>query len=302
MFRRLGVLLLTAGFGCAGVQADLEQSSAAGAKQASTALEAETPKPAVDPATVPARDYGVSEAEFRALHAHTDAAAPARRGERIPLGETQAYLSLPEGATGPVPAVIVIHEWWGLNAHIEHWADRLAAEGYAALAVDLYGGQSATTPENAMALMKAVDPAVASKILTQAQGFLREDARIQAPKVASIGWCFGGGWSLRAALALPLDAAVVYYGRVITDEEALAKLEGKLLGVFGNQDQGIPPKDVDAFEAALRKLGKDARILRYDANHAFANPSSGRYDAPAAEKAWTEVRAFLRAELTGGDR
>ncbi|MEZ4465798.1 MAG: dienelactone hydrolase family protein [bacterium] len=114
----------------------------------------------------------LSEADFKALHALTGAAAPAPRGVMVDLGGGQAYLSLPPGATAPVPGVVVIHEWWGLNDHIKHWADRLADDGYAALAVDLYGGRVATTPDEAMAAMKTVDTDKASELLKKAVAFL----------------------------------------------------------------------------------------------------------------------------------
>jgi carboxymethylenebutenolidase len=297
--RRPSILLLPwLVVGCAQMQSDLEKSAAFGANQAQNKIPNEDKQLAPPPpAPVEAQPIGVSEADFRALHQLSGETPPAPLGSIVALGAARAYLALPEGRTGPLPAVVVIHEWWGLNPHIQHWADRLAAEGYAALAVDLYGGKVATTPEEAQALMKAVDPAQAQATLARAYAFLAEDPRIQAKKRASVGWCFGGGWSLQLALAQPVDAAVMYYGRVVTDAEALTRIQGKLLGIFANQDQGIPPKDVDAFEAALKEAGVDARILRYDAQHAFANPSSARYDAPAAEAAWAEVQAFLRREL-----
>lgn len=295
--------------GCAQMQSDLEKSAQFGAGQAQRRVDGQsghkttelvgTATTAKSAATAPTRPLGVSEADFVALHSLKAEQAPAAKGQMITLGDTQAYLSLPEGAKGPMPGIVVIHEWWGLNSHIKHWADRLAAEGYAALAVDLYGGQVATAPEQAMSLMKAVDPAKAQATLAQAFGLLAEDARIMATKRASIGWCFGGGWSLQLALAQPVDAAVVYYGRLVTDPAELEKVQGKLLGVFGNLDEGIPVADVNAFEKGLKEAGVRARILRYDANHAFANPSSARYDGAAAEQAWAEVQEFLRAELRG---
>jgi carboxymethylenebutenolidase len=277
----------------------------AGAPDAGSGAPAPTPASgpaAASPAVPSPADTGpLDEASFRALHQHKDGAAPAPRGETIALASGSAYLSLPAGP-GPHPGVIVIHEWWGLNDHIRHWADRLAADGYAAVAVDLYGGGVATTPEAAMALMKAVDESKARAIVTAAHTFLVEDARVKAPKTGSIGWCFGGGWSLQTALAVPeLDAAVVYYGRPITDPAALAPLGARVLGVFGSKDASIPASVVDGFESALRTAGKDARVLRYDAEHAFANPSSARYDAPAATAAWGEVRGFLASTLRGGD-
>src|SRR6185503_19425835 len=104
----------------------------------------------------PASTGPLSEAEFKALHAAPTANQAALKGEAFDLKGTKAYVSLPAGK-GPFPAIIVIHEWWGLNDNIKHWADRLASAGYAALDVDLYGGVVATTPDDAMAAMKAVD-------------------------------------------------------------------------------------------------------------------------------------------------
>ena len=242
----------------------------------------------------------LSEKEFAALHELTDAAAPPAKGIEIELAGSKAYLSLPEGAAAPMPGVIVIHEWWGLNDHIRHFTDRLAADGYAALAVDLYGGKVATTPEQAMATMKTVDEAKALEVLDAAHRFLAEDPRVKAPRRGVIGWCFGGGWSLQHAIAhADLDAAVIYYGRLETDPKVLAKIEAPVLGVFGNQDKGIPPEAVDAFAKAMKDAGESLELRRYDAPHAFANPSSENYDTKAAEEAWTEVRAFFAKHLRG---
>jgi carboxymethylenebutenolidase len=242
----------------------------------------------------------LSEQEFAALHELTDAKPPAPKGIEIELAGTKAYLSLPEGATAPLPGVVVIHEWWGLNDHVRHWTDRLAADGYAALAVDLYGGKVATTPEQALETMKKVDDAKARKLLTAAHRFLAEDPRVKAPKRGVIGWCFGGGWSLQQAIMQPdLDAAVIYYGRLDTDPKVLAKITAPVMGVFGNQDEGIPPAAVDAFAKAMKEAGESLELHRYDAPHGFANPSGAHYDAKAAEDAWGHVRAFFAAQLRG---
>ena len=242
----------------------------------------------------------LSEQEFAALHELTDAKAPPPKGIEIELAGAKAYLSLPEGAKAPLPGVVVIHEWWGLNDHIRHWTDRLAADGYAALAVDLYGGQVATTPEQAMETMKKVDDAKARKLLTAAHRFLAEDPRVKAPKRGVIGWCFGGGWSLQQAIMQPdLDAAVIYYGRLDTDPKVLAKIAAPVMGVFGNQDKGIPPEAVDAFAKAMKEAGEPLELHRYDAPHGFANPSGAHYDAQAAEDAWGHVRTFFARHLRG---
>jgi carboxymethylenebutenolidase len=240
---------------------------------------------------------GLTEEEFKALHDLTDKEPPAPKGTMVDLAGARAYLSLPEGKP-PFPGVVVIHEWWGLNGHIQHWTDRLAADGYAALAVDLYGGQVADNRDDAMRSMKAVDAAKAQETLKRAHAFLKEDARVKAGKRGCIGWCFGGAWTLKQAIATPdLDAAVLYYGQLVLDPAELKAIRAPLLGVFGNRDKSIPPEKVDEFEKALAAAGVKHKILRYDADHAFANPSGGRYDEKAAAAAWAEARTFLAGRL-----
>jgi carboxymethylenebutenolidase len=246
-------------------------------------------------------DTGVlSEEEFKALHQLRKDAAPELHGTMIKIGDDKAYLSLPANAKAPLPAIVVIHEWWGLNDHVKHWADRLAADGYAAAAVDLYGGAVATTPDEATKAMKAVDKDKAVKTMLAAYRFLAEDPRIQAKKRGSIGWCFGGGKSLQLALNAPeLDAAVMYYGAPVTDPKALAALHAPLLAIFGERDKSFPKDLRDSFDKALTEAGKEHRILTYDAEHAFANPSNPNYDEKSASAAWAEVRKFFGAKLKG---
>jgi carboxymethylenebutenolidase len=213
------------------------------------------------------------------------------------------YLARPAAAKGPRPGLIVIHEWWGLNDNIRAMTRRLAGEGYLALAVDLYGSQVAADRDTALSLMTATNehPAAAEDNLRQAYAYLADQRG--APAVGSIGWCFGGGWSLNTALLLPdrLDAAVIYYGHLVSDPQRLATLEMPILGLFGEQDQGIPLDSVRAFEGALRGLGKDAKIIVYPgADHAFANPSGSNYQPETAEKAWLETVAFLEGALDLG--
>ena len=123
----------------------------------------------------------LSEEGFKALHELTDEKRPAPRGEMVEAGGMKAYLSLPKGKP-PVPAVLVIHEWWGLNEHIKFWADRLAADGYAALAVDLYEGKVAANRDDAMKYMRSVDPEKAIARLKAAHALLGSDERIRAKK------------------------------------------------------------------------------------------------------------------------
>ena len=212
----------------------------------------------------------------------------------------RGYLSRPAAAKGPMPAIIVIHEWWGLNDNIRHMTDRLAGQGFEALAVDLYGGRSATTSDQAQALVKAVygDTASAKDNLKQAYGFLHDHEH--ATQVGVIGWCFGGGWALQTALLLPdrLQAVVMYYGQPVTDVAQLATLKMPLLGLFGAADTGITVADVTAFQQALKDAKVDADIHEYPgAGHAFANPSGTRYDPVAAEDAWKRTVKFFKKHL-----
>ena len=211
------------------------------------------------------------------------------------------YLAMPAGAEerpeAALPGLIVIHEWWGLNDNVETMARLFAHHGYVALAVDLYG-ERAETPERARELVGAVDEAQAEDNLRQAYRYLVEEHN--ASRVGVIGWCFGGGWSLRTALALPqeIDAAVVYYGNLVQDRERLATLEMPILGIFGGADQGIPVDGVRRFEATLEELGKDVDVQVYEgAGHAFANPSGERYEPEAARDAWQRTLDFLERTL-----
>lgn len=245
------------------------------------------------PTTGPASTGPLTEEQFKGLHALPTPDPKDLKGHIIDLEGTKAYLSLPAGQ-GPFPAIVVIHEWWGLNGNIEHWADRLASAGWAALAVDLYSGTVATNRDEAMAAMKAVDDTKAAATIRAAIDFIGADPRIKATKKAVIGWCFGGGWSLQAALANPdLDGAIIYYGQLETDPAKLGAIKAKVLGVFGKKDKGIPPEKVAEFEAALKAAGVSEEIHEYDAEHAFANPSNPIYDQTSAADAWKHVLEFL---------
>lgn len=258
--------------------------------------EASPPPPA---ATTPqALPSGMTEEQFAALHTLRPDEPTQLKGKDVLVGGMRAYLSVPAGATGPMPAVIVIHEWWGLNDHIRHYADRLAGIGIAALAVDLYGGNVASTREQAMTYMKSVDPKIAIANLKAAADYLKDEPTVKARRRGVIGWCFGGRWSLETALAIKdLDAAVVYYGPPTTDENELKELKAPLLAFFGTRDTSIPMATVDAFEATLKKLGKDVTVERVDAEHAFANPSGEHYDSAAAKAAWVKTQEFLNGKL-----
>ena len=245
------------------------------------------------PTTGPASTGPLTEEQFKALHALPTPDPKDLKGSVIDLKGTKAYLSLPAGP-GPFPAIVVIHEWWGLNGNIEHWADRLASAGWAALAIDLYSGTVATTRDEAMTAMKAVDDTKAAAVIRAGIDFIGTDPRIKATKKAVIGWCFGGGWSLQAALTNPdLDGAIIYYGQLELDPAKLGAIKAKVLGVFGKKDKGIPPEKVAEFETALKQAGVSEEIHEYDAEHAFANPSNPIYDQASAADAWKHVMMFL---------
>ena len=235
-------------------------------------------------------------------------ASPARAviGQDMPYTEfndelVYGYFAAPDDMFEPLPAVIMIHEWWGLNDNVKAMADRLAAEGYIVFAVDLYGGASAATPEEARELMLTVveDPEAANRNIRAAYDFLESTAG--APRVGSLGWCFGGAWSLNTAMLYPddLDAAVIYYGRVTADDEALRPVNAPILGIFAAEDQGIPVESVEAFRGSLQRLRKDHAIHIYpDVGHAFANPTGQRYNAEAADDAWRRTLAFFKLHLS----
>jgi len=219
-------------------------------------------------------------------------------GERVEYDGFKGYMARPAGP--PRAALVVIHEWWGLNDHIREMSNRLAAEGYLALAVDMYDGESAETPEQARALMSATmrDKDRVDAHLRAAFQHLEDEEGMT--RIGSLGWCFGGALSLRTALLLPeqLDAAVIYYGRLVTDPAELAPLRMPILGIFGGQDQGIPVASVREFETALEALGNTVEIVVYEeAGHAFANPSGTRYQPEAAADAWRRTTEFLAEHL-----
>jgi len=214
------------------------------------------------------------------------------------------YFSAPADMFEPLPAIIMIHEWWGLNDNIRAMADRLAGEGYIVFAVDLFHGKVATTPGEARVLMmEAVeDPEPARENIRAGFDFVSNTAG--APRIGSLGWCFGGGWSLNTAQLFPeeLDAAVIYYGQVTADEELLRPIGAPILGLFAADDAGIKVASVEAFRSALERLRKNYTVHIYPGvGHAFANPSGRNYDAATAEDAWRRTLEFFDLHLSIGE-
>ena len=192
--------------------------------------------------------------------------------------------------------LFVIHEWWGLNGHIkkeaENWFGRL--ENVNVLALDLYDGNVTTTRENASKYMKSVKTARAEAIIEGALAYAGEDAR-----VGTIGWCFGGGWSLQSSLIAGKQAAgcVIYYGMPEKNVARLKTLNCDVLGIFASQEKWISPEVVKNFEANMKKADKSLTVKSYDAQHAFANPSNPKYDKDAADDAQAHAQAFLKKRL-----
>lgn len=215
-----------------------------------------------------------------------------------PDGKYSGYLVRPAGS-GPYPALVVIHEWWGLNNNIRNESRKLAKAGYVALAIDLFG-KSTTNPAEAAKLTRGLNQEAATAEMLAATAHLRSQPYVKADRVGSIGWCFGGAQSLILAINDPkLAAAVIYYGKPITDPKQLSKINAAILGIYGEADKSIPLAQVRSFQTALTKLKIAHEFHSYPgAGHAFANPSRGKDYKPAAAKdAWRRTLAFLAQNL-----
>lgn len=212
------------------------------------------------------------------------------------FGNTQGFLSKPT-AQGEFPAVVMIHEWWGLNDNIKEMAKKLASQGYIVLAVDLYNNQVGTTSEEARKLVTSFDSIEGIENMNSAITYLKTEHSVQ--NIGSIGWCFGGGQSLNLAINnSDLDATVMYYGQVSSDSESLSKISWPILGIFAEKDQGIPADSVKQFESQLDELGIANEIIIYPGvDHAFANPSGERYAPEESKDAWEKTLDFFNKNL-----
>lgn len=236
-----------------------------------------------------------------------DAQERAVISENMPYAEVgdelvYGYFVAPADMFEPLPAVIMIHEWWGLDQNVRAKADRLAAAGYIVFAIDLFGGKTATTPSAARALMLSVveDPESASEKLRSAYQFVSETAG--APAVATLGWRFGGTWALNTALLLPDDiaAVVIYYAQVTSDEAKLGPMSAPVLGLFAGDDASVNRDSVEAFQGALQRLRKNYDIHIYDGvRQGFVNEDATNYDRDAADDAWQRTIEFLQRHLVG---
>lgn len=211
----------------------------------------------------------------------------------------QGVLYVPEGK-GPFPAIIVVHEWWGLNDWVKEQASSLSDQGYVTLAVDLYRGKVAKSPDEAHELMRGMDEDRASRDLHGAFVYLASQSNVKKDRIGSIGWCMGGGYSLAVALQEPTaSATVINYGHLASDPAALKKINAAILGNFGGLDRGIPAEDVKKFEQALMDAGKSVDIKIYpNAGHAFENSNNkDGYRADDAADAWKRTTEFFARTL-----
>jgi carboxymethylenebutenolidase len=227
-------------------------------------------------------------------------AEPKITTETISIGQGDAkflcYLARPKGDK-PAPGLLLIHEWWGLNDWVKQQADRYAEMGYVALAPDLYHGEVAKDAEHAHELMRGLADERAVADLKTAYAWLAKVKETEGQPIGAMGWCMGGGFALKLAIAEPkLSCTVVCYGKPVTDVEQLKKIKGPLLGIWGETDRGI---EVEPFKKAL----DDARVkhrhhIYAGAGHAFLNETNKRgYHKERAAEAWKVIDGFLSREL-----
>lgn len=238
--------------------------------------------------------------------ASTPPAAGTLSDEAVKYGDASGYLALPPaGGEAKKPALVVIQEWWGVDDWIREQNKRFAGQGYVALAPDLYRGRLAKSPEEAHELMRGMPEDRAMADLKAAVDYLAARPDVDPNRIGVIGWCMGGGYALALATAEPrLKATVMNYGRLVTDTNAITKINAPILGNFGGADRGIPAEDVKKFGAQLTQYGKLGDFKVYDGvGHAFMNPNNKEgYDAAAARDAWGRIDSFfdrtLRARIS----
>lgn len=200
-----------------------------------------------------------------------------------------------KAATNTPYYLFVIHEWWGLNDYVKQEAEKLGKDlGVNVIALDLYDNVVTSTREDAAKAMQAVTTDRATAIVKGAYAYVGGNAR-----VFTIGWCFGGGWSLQTTLIGGSQAVgcIMYYGQPEKDVDRLKKLNADVLGFFGNLDQYPSPQVVTEFADNMNKAGKKLYLNRYEATHAFANPSNPNFNKEATEDAYKKVLAFVKERM-----
>jgi carboxymethylenebutenolidase len=214
-------------------------------------------------------------------------------GEQVP-----GYLSLPD--TTSAPGVIVIQEFWGLEPHIKDVAERFAAEGFVALAPDLYHGVVVDEPDEARKLMMELEHDRAIAEIESAGRYLLSRDDVTGDRVGVVGFCMGGGLAIKVACQTDVAAAAVcFYGRNPDPIEQVKDLSCPLLGIYGEADKGIPPSEVERLQKALDAAGKKDYDLHIypDAPHAFFNDGRKSYREDAARDAWGKTIRFFNQHL-----
>lgn len=241
-----------------------------------------------------------SDKNFRMAHAN-----PLKTHFQSTVGKTVTYKT-PDGkeatafvfkAKKPTNIYLfVIHEWWGLNDYVKKESEILYNQlgDVNIIDLDLYDGKTTDNRDEAGKLMQAVKEDRAKAIINGAIAYAGPKA-----KIATLGWCFGGGWSLQTALMAGSKtiACVMYYGMPEQDVNKLKTLHSDVLGNFASKDQWINPKVVSQFEANLKAAGKKGEIYEYDADHGFANPSNPIYNSEATKQANARTLAYLKARI-----
>ena len=214
-------------------------------------------------------------------------------------GKTDGYLSIPDSGSGP--AVVVIQEWWGLVDHIKDVCDRFAAEGFVALAPDLFHGKTTKSPDEAGKLMMAMRIDEAGKDLNGAIQYLMDHDAIGSGTVGVVGFCMGGALALYTATKnSDVGACVVFYGGHPNVKPELPNLNAPMLGLYAERDGFVTPDSVRQLESKLKQLGKSVEVHIYPkADHAFFNDTRPEvYNAEAAADAWRHTIEFLREHLS----
>ena len=223
--------------------------------------------------------------------------------------ELQGYLAWNDAAKGKRPGVLVVHEWWGHNAHARRAAERLANAGYVAFALDMYGkGKVTTHPDQAQAFMaEATKDALVPERFDAALAILKSDPHVDTTRIGAIGYCFGGGVVLGMARAgANLKAVGTFHGALATQTPAQpGAIKGKLLIQTGTADPMVTADQVGAFEREMTDAHADFRVIRYPgAKHSFTNPDANKagvpgleYNAAADKKSWAELIAFFKKNL-----
>jgi carboxymethylenebutenolidase len=209
------------------------------------------------------------------------------------------YLAVPDGEHGP--AVIVLQEWWGVDEHIRSLCDRLAAEGFYALAPDLYRGETTTQPSEAEQKMMALSMAEVEKDMCGAAEYLASQPGFEGPGVGAVGFCLGGGLAIWAAATCPnIAAAVTYYYVMPHGKPDFSGIDGPVLGHFGTEDEFVPVADANKLEAELKDANVDTTFHYYEgAGHAFFNDTNrlGTFDPELAQRSWERTVSFLHSAL-----